>query len=104
MLLRRFFIFDEGLDDVAEKKENAVETTASTTASTTGQEQGGSETKVAAKAATKTVTDGAGQQGENVQEQANHSAKLGARALSRMGGYLKGKYFKNERCSAKCSL
>ena len=80
-----------------------VETTASTTASTTSQEQGGSETKVAAKA-TKTVTDGAGQQGENVQEQANHSAKLGARALSRMGGYLKGKYFKSERCSAKCSL
>ena len=83
----------------------AVETTASTTASTTGQEQGGSETKVAAQvSAAKTVTDGAGQQGENVQEQANHSAKLGARALSRMGGYLKGKYFKSERCSAKCSL
>jgi hypothetical protein len=73
--------FDEGLDNMSEAKEKK-----------------NSESAVAASepAATekKEADDGSsavGKQGENVQEEANHSAKLGARALSRMGGYIQSK-------------
>ena len=69
--------FDEGLDNIAEAKEAKEANDAKTS--------GGAIKQASIK------TDGAGKQGENVQEEANHSAKLGARALSRMGGYLRAK-------------
>jgi DnaJ family protein C protein 13 len=64
-LLPLLLQFDEGLDDVAEAKE---------------QEQGGAAAAAGGNSAA-AVKDGIGKQGENVQEEANHSAKLGARAL-----------------------
>ncbi len=68
--------FDEGLNNATEKSEaKAAE---------------GTDNEAAAKAIAAARASMSGQ-GENVQAEANHSAKLGARAISRMGGYLKSK-------------
>lgn len=62
--------FDEGLDNTSEGKD--------------GHDNNDADSEAAAKA-------GNSGQGENIQAEANHSAKLGARAISRMGGYLTSK-------------